>query len=573
MSKKTSWRDYSSYMANDGAKDGETGGWGNYSSENSSSSWRNYSKLGAPSAVANDIYSSVTDLLKKHNSFVSSYEKRYANRQYNYDDAYVSDAENWWESLTDQRNDFNTEANNILSYVEQNSRYLDKDWVEEVKKTISDAKSAQKKIRNAAENDYYYWSQWDSEDAYNAAIKQAKDDEKRWNELSGGYDPTKNQAEGKAGWEDYVATQERHTQQAEKAKKEEEEKPWYEKLLGYLGDVGPDTSLPVNIDVNEMAQGYQEQSLKMRHPDDRWTDEQRETFGYLWNTERQKAYDYAFAVNNMLNVQAETAKVDEIKAMSTDNAWAGAAHTAGAILTAPLGLADYLGDVIAYGSVGYVPQADGELTPFEYSQAVTGGITENLNKYGTLNENIPIIGGKGWGDAYGLGTSILQSSAAAYSGGSAQALISFFGSAAASGVDDAVSRGATGEQALLYGSAVGAAEALAEMIGIDNLMKIGSSNTVKQLLVNLLKQSGAEGLEEGVTNFLGNVADNAIMRDKSNFYLRAEAYMNAGVSEEEAKRKAWGEMWGDMAFDMLGGFVSGGIHAGPQTAYKTYISR
>ena len=412
-------------------------------------------------------------------------------------------------------------------------------------------------------------AKFESEDAYNKAVEQAEADAKRWNDLTGGYDPSKNKQEGKNGWADYVATQERIAQNKSETEKE---KPWYEKLFGYMGDIGPDTSLPFSVDTNEIAQGYKDQEAEKMRPDDRWTDEQREIFGYLWNTERQKAWEYAFAVNNMLNVQAEKEKIEGIQSNATDNFWAGAGNTIGAIASAPLGLADYLGDLIAYGAVGYVPQADGEITPFEYSQAVTGGISEHLNKYGTLDENIPVVGGKGWGDVYGLGTSIAQSSAAALTGGSAQALITFFGSAAASGVDDAVSRGATGEQALLYGTAVGAAEALAEMIGVDNLMRIGSSSTFRQLLVNLLKQGGAEGLEEGITNFLGNVADNVIMGDKSSFYLRVNEYMNKGLSEEEAKSKAWVKMWEDMAYDTLGGFVSGVAHAGPQTAYNTYMS-
>ena len=416
------------------------------------------------------------------------------------------------------------------------------------------------------------YSKYNSQEEYDSAVKQAKEDQEKWAELTGGYDPTKNQQEGEAGWDDYVATQKRIEQNKKEAEEAEKNKPWYIKWLDYLGDIGPDTSLPVHIDKNEIAEGYRAQDAKMRQPDERWTAEQRETFGYLWKTNRQKSYEYAFAINNMLNVKAEQAQIDKIQGWATDNFGAGAAHTVGAILTAPLGLADYLGDIIQYDSVGYISPADGEVTPFEYSQAVTGGVSQHLNKtYGTINNNVPVIGGKGWGDAYGLGTSIAQSSLAAYSGGSGQALITFFGSAAASGVDDALSRGATGEQALLYGTALGIAEAGAEMIGIDNLLKIGASGTGKKLVFNLLKQAGAEGLEEGVTAFLGNVADNAIMGDKSNFYRRVEELRYAGLSEEEAKKKAWGEMWGDIAYDMLGGFVSGGIHAGPQTAFHTFM--
>ena len=431
-----------------------------------------------------------------------------------------------------------------------------------------DALSSLKKYMYESQN---FYSQWNSAEAYDFAVKQADMDAAKWSELTGGYDPAKNQAEGKAGWDDYTATQERYAQQNAAAGSEKKEKTFWD-YIAMMGE-SRDTTLPLHVDTNAIAEGYQNQELKMKHPDDRWTNEQRETFGYLWNTQRQKAYEYAYAINNMLNVQAEKAKIEKIQASATDNVWAGAAHTVGAIASAPLGLADYLSDLIGAGAVDQLPQADGDITPFEYSQAVTGGISQHLNETGgTIDEDVPIFGGKGWGDVYGLGTSIVQSAAAAYTGGSAQALVTFFGSAAASGVDDALSRGATSGQALLYGTALGAAEAGAEMLGIDNLLKIGSSSTFMQLMLNLVKQGGAEGMEEGLTAILGNVADWAIMGDKSEFNLRVNELRYAGLSESDAKRKAWDEAVQGIIYDAIGGFASGFIHAGPQTAYHTYMN-
>ena len=420
-----------------------------------------------------------------------------------------------------------------------------------------------------------YFSQWKTEADFKVAMEQAKANEKRMAELTNGYDPAKNQQEGKAGWDAYMAQQEQYAQKMKEAEGAQEDPKWWEQLLGYIGDIGSDTSLPGlgGSQVIAMSEEAQQKDLSLRSPDERWTDEQREIFGYLWNTERQKANEYAFAVNNMLNKQAEDAKIKDIQESATGNFFAGAGHTLGAIATAPLGLADYLGDLIYQGAVGYVPQGDGEITPYEYSQAVTGGVSQHLNEAGgTLNEDIPIIGGKGWGDVYGLGTSIAQSSLAAYSGGSGQALITFFGSAAASGVDDALSRGATGEQAIAYGTLSGLAEGLAENIGVDNLMKIGASNTMRQLVMNILKQGSAEGLEEGVTTLMNNFADQLVMQDKSQFSALVQRHMLMGLSESDAKKQAWMDMANDLAFDMVGGFASGAIHAGPQTTYQTYLT-
>ena len=406
--------------------------------------------------------------------------------------------------------------------------------------------------------------------ARQAAQFQKAEQEKYTSEiekLTAGYDPTTNSQEGQTGWNDYVATQERIAQNKKQA---QEKKTWWEALLGYLGDAGQDTSLPIHT-TQQVTKGYQEQEAAMQRPDDRWSDEQKYAFGYLWNQDRQSAYQYAYAVNNMLNTQQEQAKIQQIQDAATDNFGAGAAHTVGAILSAPSGMADYLGDIIAQGALGYIPEADGQVSPFEYSQAVTGGISQKLNKdYGTLNEKIPIIGGKGLGDVYGLGTSIAQSSLAAFAGGSGQALVQFFGSSAAAGVDDALSRGAEGNKAVAYGTMLGLAEGLAEMIGVDNLMKIGASDTLRQLVNNLLKQGAAEGIEEGVTAILNNFTDNLVMGNKSNFYALVKQFMANGMSEAEAKRHAWTALAEGVAFDMLGGFVSGAAHAAPQTAYQTY---
>ena len=420
-----------------------------------------------------------------------------------------------------------------------------------------------------------YYSQWKNEADFKVAMEQVKANEKRMAELTGGYDPAKNQQEGKAGWEAYMAQQEKYAQMNQEAMSAQEDPKWWEQLLKYIGDIGSDTSLPGigGSQVAAMSKEAQQKDLSLRSPDERWTDEQRETFGYLWNTERQKANEYAFAINSMLNKQEEEAKIKGIQESATDNFAAGAVHTLGAIAASPLGLADYLGDLIYQGAVGYVPQADGEITPFEYSQAVTGGVSQHLNEVGgTLNENIPVIGGKGWGDVYGLGTSIAQSSLAAYSGGSGQALITFFGSAAASGVDDALSRGASGEQAVAYGTLSGLAEGLAENIGVDNLLSIGASNTMRQLVMNILKQGAAEGLEEGATTLMNNFADQLVLQDKSNFSALVQRHMLMGLSESDAKKQAWMDMANDLAFDMVSGFASGAIHAGPQTAYQTYLT-
>lgn len=361
-----------------------------------------------------------------------------------------------------------------------------------------------------------------------------------------------------SGWNKYLADQ-------KKKQEEEEEKSWLEKIMGWLGQVS-DTTLPT-ANTTTAINNYRNDT-SYRNPTDKWSDTQKDEFGYLYGKSKTDAWEYAKKVNNSIAQAEDEKQTAAVKKKALSNP---VGHTAGAILTAPLGLADYLDNLAELNARGEVTEKPG-LTPFDYSQTVTSSIGEDLNKkHGTLNEDIPIIGGKGWGDVYGLGTSIAQSALAGYTGGQFGTLVQFFGSAAASGFDDAKQRGASDQQAMQIGTLNGIAEGLAESIGIDNLLKIGSATTMRGLLKNIAKQGAAEGLEEGVTTLLNNFADQLVMQDKSNFYNIVNQLVANGIPLEQAKKQAWLMMANDMAFDMVGGFVSGTVHAGPQTAFQTVI--
>ena len=379
-----------------------------------------------------------------------------------------------------------------------------------------------------------------------------------------------NREAGNKGWQSYTANRQR---QKEAAAAADDDKSWFEKLIGYLGNT-PDTTLPMH-NATIVMDNYRNDT-SYQEPTDDWNDEERAIFGYLYENDRNASWSYAAAVNDAIAKAKKQEQVAKIQEDATDGFWKGAAHTAGAVAAAPLALADYLDAIIETSARGRTTEK-ADVTPFEYSQAVTGGISQHLNgvdalgvAHNVLPEYIPIIGGKGLGDVYGLGTSIAQSAIAGYSGGSAQALISFFGIAGASGIKEAKQRGATDDQAIAYGTMLGIAEGLAEMIGVDNLMKIGAASTMRELIMNVVKQGAAEGLEEGITSTLNNFADQLVMGDKSNFNILVRDYMNKGWSEKDAKTQAWLDMAEDISYDMLGGFVSGTVHAAPQTAYQTY---
>ena len=478
-----------------------------------------------------------------------------------------------WQNDDSQYTRFQDRASTLLALADGwRKQYSGND---EAIKSINSVVSSLSQMKQYAMKRKNIYSRWDSADAYNKAVESYKAEAERIAEITGGYDPVANYQEGEAAWNEYLDTQERIRKKAEEQqqKQKEEEKTWWYWPLAFLSEAGHsrDTSLPFYLDQNELYEGAKIAEGFKELPKDNWTEDQKYTYAWLWQKNRDKAREYAVYTNNILNKESEQAQIKAIQDSATANVWSGAGQTAAAIIAVPGGLADWLSDLIYNDANGYIPEADGNITPFEYSQAVIGGITQHLNEEGgTISEDIPVFGGKGWGDVYGLSTSIAQSAVSAYTGGTPQALISFFGSASAAGVDDAIKRGATGDQALAYGTAVGAAEALSEMIGIDNLMKIGSS-AGKKLFLDLVKQGVAEGLEEGFSSFFSNVADNIFMGDNSNFNIQVAYYMEKGLSEEDAKRKAWSKSVQETVYDMLGGFVSGLVHAGPQIAYQKHL--
>ena len=500
-----------------------------------------------------------------------------------------------WKSATSGNNPLGDTSQDLMfrsamvrSYLNANRDQFEDSFFRGFMSQLDDIDRYQSEIDKAYASAKKFYSQWDTEEDYNTAQReygyQKKYDGKSYediqsllNDMEDGeeknwlnshkYEMLKSAADfderSNSGWDKYLT--EKETQK----KQQQGDESWLEAIGRYLGAGTSDTTLP-GATISQVTDNYRKDT-SYREPTEQWTADMKNAFGYLYSRDPEEAWKYAEEVNNALASQEKAPQIQKIQDQATGGFWQGAGHTAGALLTAPLGLADYLDNLAEFNARGRITEKGG-VTPFEYSQAVTGGITQNLNdKYGTLNENIPVIGGKGLGDVYGLGTSIAQSAMAAYSVGQVGTLVQFFGSAAAAGVDEAKQRGADDNNALMYGTLVGAAEAIAEQSGVDNLLKIGSSATMRELIKNIAKQGVSEGLEEGITSVLNNFADQLTMGDMSNFNILVRDYMSKGWSEEEAKKQAWIDMAEDIAFDMLGGFVSGAVHAGPQTAYQTLV--
>lgn len=468
-----------------------------------------------------------------------------------------------WQSA-DAYHDLNTRLNTLLASAGKwRSAYASD---QKATAQINDVVSALTRAQEYENEQRKYWSQWDSAEAYDGYLKAQEAEAARWRELSGNYDAARDAQTAQEGLTAFDTVL-RERAAAEQAK---EEKPWWQKALATYAST-PDTTLP-SAGISEAYTAYRDDT-SYREPDERWTEEMRHVFGYLYHTDPEKAYTYATEVNNRLNAGEKAEKLEKISAAATKNFGAGVAHTLGSLITAPLGLADYLSNLTEHAARGTITQ-DKFVTPFDYSRQASGAISERLNEIsGTIDEDVFVLGGKGLGDVYSLGHSAAQSLLSAYTLGGTGTLIAYIGMGGASGVDDALARGATPEQALLYGTLVGSFEGLTEQIGADRLLKITSASTLKRYLLDILKNGFGESVEEGASSIAGAIADGWILRDKSVFATAVAEYMAQGMDRKQAQAKALADTVGDVIYNVIGGFVTGGANAALTGGVKTALGK
>ena len=114
--------------------------------------------------VGNNIANRVNTYLEKHNSYINDHQNRYSGRKGNYEDAYVSDSADWYKTVNMRNIGFDTEANSILSYMDQYKDYLDADWMKSVKDALTGTRDQQKAIFDIAQNDYKYWNSFGTDE-------------------------------------------------------------------------------------------------------------------------------------------------------------------------------------------------------------------------------------------------------------------------------------------------------------------------------------------------------------------------------------------------------------------------
>lgn len=295
---------------------------------------------------------------------------------------------------------------------------------------------------------------------------------------------------------------------------------------------------------------------------DRWTREERSNFYYLYNDNKDEARAYARRINDRYAYSDAQAKKEKVGEWASQNFWTGAAGTVASVGMTMTSLADTLDRTREYVATGDV-SAKSNLTPADIGMAMTSAIASTLNeKSGTINDNVWVIGGKGLGDLYETGVSILNSLASVYMLGGVGTYANFFGQASKTAYEEGIQRGLSVDKALTYGYASGVAEVAGEMFSIEHLIKMKNPSSLKGIIKNIFVQGGIEASEESATTLMNTISDAIINGDKSELASNYYALIQAGYSPADAEKLVIADWTQGVMYDALGGFVSGVASAG-----------
>lgn len=295
---------------------------------------------------------------------------------------------------------------------------------------------------------------------------------------------------------------------------------------------------------------------------DNWTDEERSNFYYLYNDNKDEAQAYARRINDRYAYSDAQATKEKVGEWASQNFWTGLAGTAASVGLTMTSLADTLDRTKEYAATGDVSAKSG-LTPADIGMAMTSAIASSLNeKSGTINDNVWVIGGKGLGDLYETGVSILNSLASVYMLGGVGTYANFFGQASKTAYEEGIQRGLSVDKALTYGYASGVAEVAGEMFSIEHLIKMKNPSSLKGIIKNIFVQGGIEASEESATTLMNTISDAIINGDKSELASNYYALIQAGYSPADAEKLVIADWTQGVMYDALGGFVSGVASAG-----------
>lgn len=304
------------------------------------------------------------------------------------------------------------------------------------------------------------------------------------------------------------------------------------------------------------------------------TEEERNTYNYIFDTEGgEAAKDYLNVLEYTLASRYKEQRTKDAQEMANSGFGGAAAGTALSIMEGAV--SDTGGGLSFYGEkfLRDIGWADDSL-PINYQKTFASSTWSNaLQEQVTQNIDNPV------GQfLYGTGVSIADNMArnlifAPF--GSAGTLTVMAARVAGQSVNEALSRGATEEEAAAYGVSSAIGEVIGEVAPLDHLLGMVNADpkTGKEWLKAILKQAELEASGEAITTVWNDLVSAQALGDLSDYNMAKAEYIQQGMSEEAAEKQATKDALHQIFLDALGGAISGVAMGGGASVVNRAVSR
>lgn len=531
------------------------------------------------SSVADNFVNRMNTYLGNHNSYITDYTNRYSSRKGNYEDAYVSDSAKWMETVQNRNSALDTEANEILSYMDQYKGYLNEDWMKQVRDTITSTRDVHKSIYDIADKDNQYWSSFGTNEMVQA--HGSAEEAYKYSQRSTGYS------------QKYAGSSLEEIAAALESLEDGEEKDWlaysqasilkntlsqnddWETRSEYkstqTGDyvVNPWTGMVTDYGFDDVEYDYinrNETARNLQLLNDIWsnaaflgldksylsemTDDEIQIYNYLYDpNDKTEANEYLAHILSDLNYRHRASQQEWYAADAKEHPVASSLFSA---FMAPMKGLSAIGQVADYYEDGAIDQ-NAEYNKFSYiPTSIRTQVANDIAQSGKWGE----VGSWTYQLGMSMGDFLLTTAA---SGGNSAISLALMGSGAmADTVISAKDRGLSDDQAMTLGVVAGAAEIITEKFSLDALF---NGNMSKGAMRYILTNAFTEGTEEVGSTLINTFADILVSKDKSAWSMEIQEYLeaNPGATEREAFFNVLRDNALSLGLDFLGGALMGGI--------------
>ena len=507
-------------------------------------------------AVSRVDYDYVNSFVKSATDFLSTAEKEYSS--VGWDNAY-----NIYRTRVSSYNDLNVQARNISEWFKSNADKIDSDTYNTYNTFLDEYNKSSANVIEAFKSSKDMFSQFESEEAYKTAKRQndinnmSADDIKL--HIAGGENIAYTTADGKnVTWQSLY----------DKKVKEQEAQALFSSLSGKsdFNDAVKAATAYKNPAIKDAEKGkavvnkvtYFEENANMIGMGEangggsnivsfsmsKMTDQEKAIYNYYFGIGAYEQADaYLDSLEDDLQERFEAQLVENMTVFAQESPVIASAVSVGTNL---FSAAEALRNAFDYAATGELNRNHSA----DLTNAIRGAVADQVDwEIGNWDA---------FDFLYNTGMSGLDSLTAGYLLGPV-AGVSLGLSAAAQGVNDALDRGMTNKQAFFNGLAMGVFEALFETVSISNLnaLKEVPANTVKDLAKNIAKSMLVNASEEALTEIANITYDSLLNGDFSAFETSVRQYMDAGMSESEARAKARGEFIAQVVESAASGAVMG----------------